>query len=236
MASLEILLISVRSETPTSFFLVVSKTALVANWAFCCPGRAAPPAAAASFLRPARLDTAPYTSPRQRLHSGGGGRGRGLPWLMPDRELRSARWSPDLACRVCCCTQIAAESGGVWGRWGSAGAMCGERRSGLERKRVVSKISGLRSVRLSNPTNDVTAHAGRIGSRCEYGSPHSHSLLRAVTQVTRKLFRRPTSSTAYIIRPRIPSARTAVLITRLIQAATKGHQAAERVALMADFD
>jgi hypothetical protein len=58
MASLEILLISVRSETPTSFFLVVSKTAFVANWAaFCCPP---PPAAAAaaSFLRPARFDTA----------------------------------------------------------------------------------------------------------------------------------------------------------------------------------
>ena len=57
MASLEILLISVRSETPTSFFLVVSKTAFVANWAFCCPPPAAA-AAAASFLRPARLDTA----------------------------------------------------------------------------------------------------------------------------------------------------------------------------------
>jgi hypothetical protein len=53
MASLEILLISVRSETPTSFFFVVSKTAFAANWAFCCP-----PPAAASFLRPARFDTA----------------------------------------------------------------------------------------------------------------------------------------------------------------------------------
>ena len=52
MASLETLLIKVRSDTPTSFFLVVSKTALVANWAF---GWAPPPA-----LRAARL-VFPYT-------------------------------------------------------------------------------------------------------------------------------------------------------------------------------
>jgi hypothetical protein len=53
MASFETLLISVRSETPTSFFLVLSKTAFFANCALGCP---APPAA--SFLRPARLETA----------------------------------------------------------------------------------------------------------------------------------------------------------------------------------
>jgi len=53
MASLETLLISVRSETPTSFFLVVSNTAFLANCAVGCPLPAA-----ASFLRPARLETA----------------------------------------------------------------------------------------------------------------------------------------------------------------------------------
>jgi hypothetical protein len=50
IASLEILLIRVRSETPTSFFLVVSKTAFFANW----DGGAPPPV---SFLRPARFET-----------------------------------------------------------------------------------------------------------------------------------------------------------------------------------
>jgi hypothetical protein len=54
IASFETLLIRVRSETPTSFFLVVSKTAFFANCDFGCP----PPAAAASFLRPARFVTA----------------------------------------------------------------------------------------------------------------------------------------------------------------------------------
>lgn len=53
MASLDTLLISVRSETPTSFFLVVSKTAFLANCDVGCPLPAA-----ASFLRPARLETA----------------------------------------------------------------------------------------------------------------------------------------------------------------------------------
>lgn len=59
MASFEILLISVRSETPTSFFLVVSKTAFFVNPAFGPPPAAClePPA---SFLRPARFVTA-YT-------------------------------------------------------------------------------------------------------------------------------------------------------------------------------
>jgi hypothetical protein len=57
MASLEILLISVRSETPTSFFRVVSKTAFFANCAF-CPPPAAGLEEPASFLRPARFVTA----------------------------------------------------------------------------------------------------------------------------------------------------------------------------------
>jgi len=54
MASFEILLIRVRSDTPTSFFLVLSNTAFFEKAAFWAP----PPAAAASFLRPARLLTA----------------------------------------------------------------------------------------------------------------------------------------------------------------------------------
>lgn len=56
MASFEILLISVRSDTPTSFFLVVSKTARLI-------GPLSRPLEAvlelgASFFRPARLVTA----------------------------------------------------------------------------------------------------------------------------------------------------------------------------------
>jgi hypothetical protein len=66
IASLEILLIRVRSETPTSFFLVVSKTAFFANWDVGWPPLAAGFAAAASFLRPARFDTA-YTMMCQRM-------------------------------------------------------------------------------------------------------------------------------------------------------------------------
>lgn len=59
MASLEILLIKVRSDTPTSFFLVLSKTARL------MPPLPPPPrpvsvglALEASFLRPARFVTA----------------------------------------------------------------------------------------------------------------------------------------------------------------------------------
>ena len=62
MASFEILLSSVRSETPTSFFLVLSKTAFLTC---CLPpllGGAIPPA---SFLRPARLVTACPLSSQQ---------------------------------------------------------------------------------------------------------------------------------------------------------------------------
>lgn len=89
MASLEILLIRVRSDTPTSFFLVLSKTAFLANPAFCPPPGAAPPA---SFLRPARLDTAcpdplsAYKPPSQGHFVGT------LPaWLMPECALRCRR-------------------------------------------------------------------------------------------------------------------------------------------------
>ena len=57
MASFEILLISVRSETPTSFFLVVSKTAFVANWDLGAVRAAGWPPTA---LRAARL-VFPYT-------------------------------------------------------------------------------------------------------------------------------------------------------------------------------
>ena len=55
MASFEILLIKVRSETPTSFFLLVSKKAFL-TWGFPLPpeGWALP----ASFFRPARFVTA----------------------------------------------------------------------------------------------------------------------------------------------------------------------------------
>lgn len=56
MASLEILLIRVRSETPTSFFLVDSKTAFFANCDCGWPPPALEPPA--SFLRPARFVTA----------------------------------------------------------------------------------------------------------------------------------------------------------------------------------
>ncbi len=57
MASLEILLKSVRSETPTSFFLVLSKTAFLTC---CCPPRLleGPVVVLGSFLRPARFVTA----------------------------------------------------------------------------------------------------------------------------------------------------------------------------------
>ena len=57
IASLEILLISVRSDTPTSFFLVLSKTAFLN----CGRPPLLPPvrlaSGAASFLRPALLVT-----------------------------------------------------------------------------------------------------------------------------------------------------------------------------------
>ena len=57
MASFEILLNSVRSETPTSFFLVLSKTAFLTC---CCPPRLleGPVVVLGSFLRPARFVTA----------------------------------------------------------------------------------------------------------------------------------------------------------------------------------
>ena len=58
MASFEILLSSVRSETPTSFFFVLSKTAFL-TWGF--PPALEAFALPASFLRPARLVT-PYES------------------------------------------------------------------------------------------------------------------------------------------------------------------------------
>jgi hypothetical protein len=55
MASFEILLISVRSDTPTSFFLVDSKTArLMGPFDL----DASPDLAGASFFRPARFVTA----------------------------------------------------------------------------------------------------------------------------------------------------------------------------------
>ena len=57
MASLEILLNSVRSDTPTSFFLVLSKTAFLTC---SCPTRFVEGGAVVglSFLRPARFVTA----------------------------------------------------------------------------------------------------------------------------------------------------------------------------------
>ena len=81
MASLDTLLISVRSETPTSFFLVLSNTAFAAN---------PPPAAGLepppSFLRPARLLTAfgAYQKPSQcmRLPQ----RARGVSTMTDARE------------------------------------------------------------------------------------------------------------------------------------------------------
>jgi hypothetical protein len=87
MASFDTLLMSVRSETPTSFFLVLSKTAFFANCAFCCPP------AAASFLRPARFETA-YT---QLLSAYAEANcvfalGFSIPWLVPNCDLK---WCPE---------------------------------------------------------------------------------------------------------------------------------------------
>lgn len=61
IASLDILLIRVRSETPTSFFLVLSNTAfLICGWPPLLEALALPvlPTVSACFLRPARFVTA----------------------------------------------------------------------------------------------------------------------------------------------------------------------------------
>lgn len=61
IASLDILLIRVRSETPTSFFLVLSNTAfLICGWPPLLEALALPvlPMVSACFLRPARFVTA----------------------------------------------------------------------------------------------------------------------------------------------------------------------------------
>lgn len=48
-------------------------------------------------------------------------------------------------------------------------AQCVERKGAALSESVVSKISGQRSLRLSNPTNDVTAHVGRTGHASTVG-------------------------------------------------------------------
>ncbi len=113
---------------------------------------------------------------------------------MPDRKLRRTRWLP--VWRVVYATAIELQQIGARGMEQlGLQAQCVGGEGATFCESVVSKISGQRSLRLSGPTNDVTAHAGRIGSCSEYERPHSHSLLRAVTQLTRKLFRRTTSCT-----------------------------------------
>lgn len=156
MASFEILLISVRSDTPTSFFLVLSKTALVANWDFCCPGRAAPPAAAASFLRPARLVTA-CSALGQRLsclQRRGGRRGRRVPWLMPDRELRGAA-----ACVARCLARLAvayASKRVIEARGMGSQAQCVERRGAALLRKYAEASAAAILPTMSQPTSAVS--------------------------------------------------------------------------------
>jgi hypothetical protein len=90
MASFDTLLMSVRSETPTSFFLVLSKTAFFANCAFCCPP------AAASFLRPARFETA-YTQLLSAYAEANWvfALGFSIPWLVPNCDLKRCPESVD---------------------------------------------------------------------------------------------------------------------------------------------
>lgn len=88
IASFDILLIKVRSETPTSFFLVLSKTAFFANCVFSFP----PPACLelpASFLRPARLLTAYAKSQSVYALLHRGDVSVVLPWLMPESAHKS---------------------------------------------------------------------------------------------------------------------------------------------------
>lgn len=113
---------------------------------------------------------------------------------MPDRALRCVGCLARLACRVCCWSRFTADKGAGYGGAGGIQAQCVGRERAAFSESVVSKISGQRSLRLSDPTNDVTAHIGRIGSWSEYGRPHSHTL---DVQLTRKLFRRTVTSTEY---------------------------------------
>lgn len=191
MASFEILLISVRSDTPTSFFLVLSKTALVANWDFCCPGRAAPPAAAASFLRPARLVTA-YKCLRQRLLCLQRRRGRWTAWAgrtMADARPRAPGcWlsRPCASCLarlavVCAAALGLQQTGGrgtgsqVAGRRSQAQCVCvwRERKSRAAAKVPVWRVRLAGSVpsasailpTMSPPTSAVSAVGANTGAR-----------------------------------------------------------------------
>lgn len=74
IASLDILLIRVRSETPTSFFLVLSNTAfLICGWPPLLEALALPvsPTVSICFLRPARFVTAyskvSTSSPKEKI-------------------------------------------------------------------------------------------------------------------------------------------------------------------------
>lgn len=99
MASFEILLISVRSETPTSFFLVVSKTAFFANW----DGGAPPPV---SFLRPARFDTyVRLQSVHCTLHYSECVVLPWVPWLVPNCRRKFVCRVGRCGCGVCCDTR-----------------------------------------------------------------------------------------------------------------------------------
>lgn len=111
-----------------------------------------------------------------------------------------------LACRVHCWPRSAVVSARGMGSLGVAEglqAQCVGEEEATFSESVVSEIGGLPSLRLGNPTNDVTAHVGRIGGgqwpvasgrwqRVECSSPHSHTLLRAGTRLTRKPCRRTT--------------------------------------------
>ena len=115
---------------------------------------------------------------------------------MPDRELRGvARCLARLACRVCCWTWFAADKGAGYG-----GSGVGRRNVWREKERkcrCVSKIVG--SVpyasailpTMSQPTSAVSEV--RASTVARTATPW----LRAVTQLTRKLFRRTSPSTQY---------------------------------------
>jgi hypothetical protein len=135
----------------------------------------------------------------QRLACGGGGRGQIVPWLVPDRKLRGIRWVLGMRLFGVSCALLASIRSGFGAGYGVAEglqAQCVGEEEATFSESVVSKIGGLPSLRLGNPTNDVTAHVGRIGGgqwqRVECSSPHSHTLLRAGTRLTRKPCRRTT--------------------------------------------
>ena len=108
---------------------------------------------------------------------------------MPERELRYVGCLARFAYRVLCKALSTAIRGAGYRGTGGIQAQCVGRGGTALSESVVNKISGQRSLRLSDPTNDVTAHVGRIRTPNKYDRPHRHTWLRAFTQVTRKPFR-----------------------------------------------